>query len=183
LDGPVARTPGIDLAPARTRWAALPGDLAVLPFKSARIVIYKKARRLELYDGSTLVKSYPIGLGRQPEGAKLEKGEGRTPEGQYYICSRIPSQFRFFLGINYPNADDALKGEQANLIDGDQRRRIVQAERNRVTPPWDTAMGGAIGIHVGGAADWTAGCIALTNEAIEELYVATAYWTPVTIKP
>lgn len=174
-----------DLKAAQARLQILLGEGEKLPLESPRIIVHKSERRLALYSGDRFVKEYKIGLGHSPTGHKLRQGGGQTPEGQYYICTRVdPSRIAVFMGINYPNAIDAGLAFDEGIIDQEQHDAIVGAEANRETPPWDTRMGGAIGIHGSGShADWTLGCIALENKDVEEIWVATRHWTPVEVRP
>ena len=137
-----------------------------------RVVIAKADRTLTLYRGAHVLRTYRIALGWNPEGPKEEEGDGRTPEGVYVIDSRnAQSAFHRSLHISYPNADD--------------RRR---AARRRVRP------GGAIMIHglpnglaaLGSAhrlRDWTAGCIAVTDDEIEEIWRMVPNGTRIEIRP
>jgi murein L,D-transpeptidase YafK len=137
-----------------------------------RVVIEKTAHRLSIYIGGRLLKTYKVGLGPNAKGPKEREGDGRTPEGTYVIDSRKQdSAFHRALHISYPNNED--------------RRR---ARRLGVAP------GGAIMIHglpngmgaIGKAhliRDWTQGCIAVTNEEIEEIWRVVPNGTRVEIKP
>ncbi len=88
------------------------------------------------------------------------------------------------MGLSYPNSADAEIALQKGIIRESDVLQIRNAEKARVGPPWKTAMGGEIGIHGGGTrSNWTEGCIALENEAIEEIWLATAKGTRVEIKP
>ncbi|MHC4666330.1 MAG: L,D-transpeptidase family protein [Planctomycetota bacterium] len=155
------------------------------PLPNPSIVINKEERRLYLYSSSQIVRSYPIGLGSQPVGDKLRHGDGRTPEGQYYICVKNPnSRYYLSLGLSYPNVEDAHRGLRAGLISGEQYQKIAQATTDTETPPWDTPLGGEIFIHGrASAGDWIRGCIALADRDIQELYDAVAVGTPVLIQP
>lgn len=154
-----------------------------LPLAGVHIVIRKGERRLELCDADRVIKSFPIALGGNPSGQKEREGDGRTPEGTYRLCARVnPSRYHLFLGLSYPNTDDAARG--ADALSDDERRAIEQADAKGGKPPWNTALGGAVGIHGGGThRDWTHGCIALANRDIEELYTAVTDGTDVTILP
>ncbi len=151
----------------------------------SRLVVIKSGRLLTLFVGDVPVKEYAIGLGTAPTGDKEREGDRRTPEGEFYLCYRNPtSRFHRFLGISYPSSDDADRGLRQGLISRDQYRAITTAHAARRQPPWDTPLGGEVGIHGGGSGlDWTWGCIALENAAIEELDRALPTGTRVTIQP
>lgn len=153
--------------------------------RNPRIVVSKARRLLELYSGERLLRSYRIGLGFSPEGDKEVEGDGRTPEGEFYVFVKNPrSSFYLSLGVSYPAPDDAERGLRAGLISRAQRDAIVAAHRARRTPPQTTRLGGQIFIHGNGASsDWTLGCVALEDEDMKELYDAVGTGAPVTILP
>lgn len=139
---------------------------------SRLIKIYKDERRLEYWNNDELVKTYRVGLGFSPKGAKIREGDGRVPEGEYYICTKNEqSKFTLFMGLSYPNALDAERGLRDGLINQEQHDKIVEAINNHLRPDWETDLGGKIGIHGKGSAfDWTAGCVALDDEDIVDLW-------------
>lgn len=136
------------------------------------IRIFKRDRRLEFWKDDELLRSFKISLGFTPEGEKIRDGDGRTPEGSYYICTKNPvSKFTLFLGISYPNIEDAKRGLNEGLITQSTFEFIKASIENRKRPCWDTELGGKIGIHgMGSSRDWTAGCIALEDEEIKWLW-------------
>jgi len=162
--------------------ARLEAEGLTIPLEDPRIIVRKQERMLELLDGETGVRTYPIALGGNPIGHKERSGDGRTPEGTYYLCTRVnPSQFHLFMGISYPSPDDA---QGRSEVSDSTRRAIERAWHQRESPPWNSALGGAIGIHGGGdRGDWTLGCIAVANQAVEELWLLTRLGTPVVIEP
>jgi murein L,D-transpeptidase YafK len=144
------------------------------------LVVYKGAHRLEVYEGAVLAKTYRIAIGAGGAGPKRWEGDQRTPEGVYRIASRHRSrQFHRFLNVSYPNVQD--------------RKRYRELEE-RGEIPEGRGIGGAIGIHgepsdvFGSIAealglDWTAGCIAVSNDEIEELYRVVIPNAVVEIRP
>lgn len=150
-----------------------------------RIVIHKSKRRLELFDGRRRVRSYAIVLGFTPKGDKEREGDGRTPEGDFYIFIKNPtSKFHLSLGVSYPDRSDAARGLAGSLITREEHDAIVKAQNDRSMPPQKTALGGEIYIHGGGiASDWTEGCIAMKNGDIEELYALVGTGAAVKIVP
>ena len=139
------------------------------------IKVYKGKRKLEFWQDEIIKNRFTISLGFSPEGNKLRDGDGRTPEGEYYICTKNPqSKFTLFLGISYPNIGDALRGLADGLISQEEFTQIKTSIEGRKRPTWETALGGKIGIHgMGNSRDWTAGCIAMEDEDIRWLWDQT----------
>jgi len=163
---------------------------AALSLVEPHVVVIKSKRRLYLFDGPTLIRTYAIGLGPQPAGPKHRLGDGRTPEGMYRICTKKrESEHYRFLGISYPGAGDARFGLAAGLLTTGEVRAILEADVRGRCPPWTTPLGGGIGLHGGGAhradgsLDWTAGCIALDDADVSELFDVLRLGDPVEILP
>jgi murein L,D-transpeptidase YafK len=167
------------------RHTATPTQSPLLKLTSPRIVVKKAERRLFLYDGRKLVKTYRVGLGLSPKGDKVRQGDRRTPEGDFYVFTRNDkSAFYLSLGVSYPNAAHADRGLRDGLISKSQHDAILRALKSKKTPPQNTALGGDIYIHGRGASsDWTWGCVALEDNDIRELFNVTTVGTPVTILP
>ncbi|HKR15530.1 MAG TPA: L,D-transpeptidase family protein [Pyrinomonadaceae bacterium] len=155
------------------------------PIDKPRIVVYKKERKLELYSGEKLLKTYRVGLGFSPVADKQREGDGATPEGDFYVfVKNNKSAYYLSLGVSYPNVEDAQRGLRDGLITKAQYDSIVDAQRRKAAPPQYTKLGGLIYIHGHGAgSDWTLGCVALENEHMKELFDSVSVGTPVTIKP
>lgn len=147
------------------------------------IRVEKSRRRLLLLRDGQPVREYPVIIGRCPEGHKVREGDRRTPIGSYYLCYRNPdSRFHLFMGLSYPNERDARAGLSEGVIDREKYEEIAAAIARRQRPDWYTPLGGEVGIHGGGInRPGTAGCIALRDEDIEELWGATEIGTPVEI--
>ncbi len=134
--------------------------------KVTRIQVFKEGRVLQLIHNKTLLRSYSFELGFTPVGHKEIEGDGKTPEGVYYIDRKNPnSRFHLSIGISYPNARD-------------YRRAAALGKR----------PGGDIFIHGTptnflGQDDWTWGCIAVTNKEMEEIYSMVTERTPIVIYP
>lgn len=119
-----------------------------------------------------------VSLGRGGISPYKRQGDRITPLGEYRI-SRVSSEspFHVFFGLNYPNLDQAMKALQDGVISPGQFGAIRRALAQNQEPPQDTALGGYIGIHGVGAGspeihknfNWTSGCVALTNEQIDDL--------------
>jgi murein L,D-transpeptidase YafK len=136
------------------------------------IVIEKKARRLTLYHLGRPMRTYQVALGRQPVGDKLSAGDRRTPEGLFSIEDRNPnSRYHLSLRISYPDAAHRARAEALGVSPGGDI--MIHGLPNGQ---------GRIGARHR-AYDWTNGCVALTDEEIEELWSTVPIGTPVEIKP
>jgi murein L,D-transpeptidase YafK len=137
-----------------------------------RIVVEKSARKLSIFAGDKQLKSYRVALARNPIGAKEEEGDMKTPEGLYWIDWRNPeSDYHLSLHVSYPSEEDNARAAKRGVNAGFDI--MVHGIRNG---------GGWIGAFHR-THDWTAGCIALSDEEIEELYRVTPDWTPIEIRP
>ncbi len=130
------------------------------------IQVNKSDRMMYLFHGDKLLKSYEFALGFAPVGHKEFEGDGKTPEGLYYISHKNPnSNYHLSLRISYPNEADIAFAEAAGK-----------------------EPGGDIFIHGGPnkpvtRRDWTWGCIALTDREIEMVYAMVKPGTPINILP
>jgi murein L,D-transpeptidase YafK len=137
-----------------------------------RVLIEKSARRMTLLDHARVVKRYRISLGTNPIGPKEREGDGRTPEGLYTIDSRNAySKFHLALHVSYPNAADRARARRLHVRPGGEI--MIHGVPNR----W-RAVGAAIQLT-----DWTAGCIAVSNKDIEEIWRAVPNGAVVEIRP
>jgi murein L,D-transpeptidase YafK len=151
------------------------------------IEIWKAQRTLQLRRGDSLIGQFRVALGQQPRYGKETQGDGRTPVGRYYISDKnAGSRFHRFLGISYPNVDDAERGYRRRLIDANEWADIFFANLRGDAPPSRTVLGGRVGIHGYGGRpylpiDWTEGCIAVSDDDIEFIYDRVSVGTPVII--
>ena len=147
-----------------------PTPLPALPAQIDRIVVEKTARRMSIYLGSQKIREYPIALGFAPTGDKVREGDGRTPEGSFKINRRNPqSAFTLSLGLDYPLPADIQRAKQGGYSAGGDI--FIHGQPNKVPD----------GMKVKG--DWTAGCIALTNTQMPEIWAITPIGTVVEILP
>ncbi len=170
--------PSVQLPPTNFPPEALPtpSPAPVLPLPpdavADRVQIRKAARELTLYWGGAALRTYGVALGANPDGHKEIEGDGRTPEGRYSISGRnSQSKFHLALRVSYPSAID--------------RARAAKLGKS---------PGGDIMIHglpngygfIGSAhrlRDWTVGCIAVTDEEIEEIWRVVPDGCVVDIEP
>lgn len=173
----------INLGEAESRLRARLGELP--DPAQIRLVISKSERTATVFDGDRAVATYPVALGTKPTGHKQREGDGRTPEGTYRVCTRLDkSRYHLFLGLSYPGPDDAQRGLAEGVITQRTLDNIVAADTNATAPPWEPPLGGAVGLHGGGTgSDWTLGCIAFENDAIEEIWLLTQMGTLVEVRP
>src|SRR5258705_6746987 len=100
------------------------------------IMIRKKARKLELFEGDKLVKKYNMVLGFSPSGDKSVDGDGRTPEGDFYVFTKNDqSSYYLSLGLSYPNVQDAKRGLSERLITREEYDQIIDAISRKQMPP------------------------------------------------
>ncbi|MDB6083291.1 MAG: L,D-transpeptidase [Gammaproteobacteria bacterium] len=150
------------------------------------VIIRKTARRLVLSTAGG-ERGYAVALGKNWAADKAVEGDHATPTGEFYVCAKNPrSKFFLSLCLSYPNAEDARRGLTAGLISPAEHAQILEAIRLRRVPPQHTRLGGEIYIHGRGAAataveDWTRGCIALDDAAMQEVYDGVSIGTPVHI--
>jgi murein L,D-transpeptidase YafK len=152
------------------------GGISRLPAQSAtkvdRIVIEKNKRTLILMEGKKTLKKYKVALGGQPVGAKDRQGDHKTPEGIYSVDAKNPnSQFYKALHLSYPNQADRANARKLGVSPGGD------VEIHGLGAKW-----GWIGARHS-LTDWTDGCIALTNEEIDEIYPLIKVGTLVEIRP
>ena len=150
------------------------------------IEIWKHNRLMELRQGGGTVRRFHVALGYSPEFNKRIQGDARTPVGHYRVCEkREETQFHRWLGINYPNLDDAERGYVERMISANEWVDIFLTNLRGGMPTASTALGGRLGIHgLGGrrrSGDWTHGCIAVSDEEIEFLYAHVPVGTVVII--
>jgi murein L,D-transpeptidase YafK len=154
--------------------AAAPATAAARPatVKADLIVVDKTRRVLSLYAKKKPIKTYRIALGGNPIGHKEQEGDSRTPEGRYVIDAKNPwSSFHLSLRVSYPDRNDRAAAKKKGVSPGGQI--MIHG-----TPEYLSALQ-ATGI----LRDWTAGCIAVTNAEIEEIYRMVDAGTPILIKP
>ncbi len=135
-----------------------------------RIVVQKAARRMMLFKGDEMLREYRIALGYAPLGSKERQGDGRTPEGLFKVDRRNDrSAYHLSLGINYPRPED-----------------IARATKGGYSPGGDIFFHGQPNALPDGAVipgDWTAGCLALSDAEMREIWGVVPIGTVVEILP
>ena len=145
----------------------LSGGLIAEPSKATRIHVDKSERTLKLIHEGQPFRSYPVALGDSPRGHKLYEGDERTPEGLYLIDGRNPnSDYHLSLSISYPN-----------------RRDVARAQSKGLDPGGQIMIHGTPDGRARRRADWTDGCIAVSNAAMEEIWRLVDEGTLIEISP
>jgi murein L,D-transpeptidase YafK len=130
------------------------------------IVVNKTSRKMYLLHQEEILKDYKVDLGFAPDGAKQIEGDGKTPTGTYLIDRRNPnSAFHLSLGISYPNAQDVATAKALGKKPGGEIFIHGQPNRKKMRK-----------------SDWTAGCIAVKNNEIEEIYAMVRNGTVITLR-
>ena len=137
------------------------------------VLVSKRERKLYLYEGDKVVKSYPVSLGKQPDGQKIREGDSRTPEGLYTLDWRNPnSKFFRSIHVSYPNVSQKRNAKEAGVDPGGAIMIHGQpndwAERIQLTFAHK---------------DWTEGCIAVENQDMLEIWDLVRDGTPIKINP
>jgi murein L,D-transpeptidase YafK len=140
--------------------------------KADRVLVLKGKRELQLLRGEVTLKSYPIALGSHPKGPTRRVGDGKTPEGVYVIDGRLThTPYRLALHISYPNDADRMRARAAHVSPGSSILIHGMPARFGRTDP------------VRFFKDWTNGCVAVGNIAIEEIWDAVDDGTLIEIRP
>jgi hypothetical protein len=161
-----------------------------LPLKDPRLEVSCFRFAVELWDGDTLVKRYEAGFGRSPVCGRVGKDLASTPMGEYEVIRKeiredILNRGSRFLQLDYPNSGDAQRGLESGILARDEYERIVAADRAGDPPPYDTALGGPLGIQGNyfffRERHYTDGSVAISNADINELFDHVPIGTPVII--
>ena len=135
-----------------------------------RILIEKEARRMTVWQRDGNPRVMRIALGFAPDGDKVKQGDGKTPEGIFKVDRRNDrSKFTLSLGLDYPRPEDRARARRQGVDPGGDI--MIHGQPNQV----------AEGFKVRG--DWTAGCVAVTNDEIRELFAHTRIGTEVEVRP
>jgi hypothetical protein len=169
-----------------------PPDPRTLPCERVvALAVRKRERTLTARCAEGGVRELPIALSREPYGAKRARGDRRSPEGDYHIAGKPrPSRFHLFIPIDYPSRDDADAGLAEGRISPQEHGAILRAHAAGRLPPQDTALGGWVGLHGEGPRwrgdahlDWTDGCFAIEDDAIDWIAAHASIGTPIRIDP
>lgn len=145
-------------------------DLPPLVGTVERIIVQKAARRMMLFQGGDVARTYRIALGFAPLGTKERQGDGRTPEGRFKIDRRNEnSAYHLSLGINYPRPEDRKRAAAEGYSPGGD---IFFHGQPNALPDGAVVPG-----------DWTAGCMALTDAEMREIWNVVPLGTVVEILP
>jgi len=137
------------------------------------IVVEKKKRTMYLYRDNKLQFSLPVSLGKNPAGPKEKKGDNKTPEGAFWISRKLCSaKYYRSLCISYPREEDKKRAEKKGVSPGSNITIHAQ-------PTWNAD---GRGDKYTLAHNWTQGCVAVTNDAMKQLWYAVHEGTPIVIR-
>ena len=140
--------------------------------KADLVVVHKAARRLDLYRSGVLLKSYAVSLGTQPVGPKWREGDGRTPEGVYRIDYRkADSSFHRALHISYPEPKDIAAARSSGVSPGGLV--MIHGTKNGLSQRGVEKL----------PSDWTDGCVAVTDQDIDEIWRRVPVGTKIILVP
>jgi len=148
------------------------------------IVFDKSSHHLELWQFGIKTHTFIVSAG-YGVGDKEVEGDYKTPEGEFYVCKKVPnSTYYLGIGVSYPAIEDAKRGLATGLISPKQYNGILNANNAGTTPNWYTALGGEIEFHGNRQpTDATRGCIGMRNEDITILYHQVSVGDRIWIKP
>lgn len=136
------------------------------------VKVEKSKRLMYLLDDTAVVKIYPIALGGNPVGHKTQEGDERTPEGNYTLdYIKEDSSFYRAMHISYPNQQDIAQAEDRGVSPGGFI--MIHGQKNGLG--WLSGLAQKI--------DWTNGCIAITNQHMDEFLTLVKVGTPILIEP
>ena len=147
--------------------------LSAFAFEKADLVIVHKSKtRIYLLNDNKVFKSFRIALGANPKGHKQQEGDERTPEGRYILdYKKSDSAFYKAIHISYPNKDDIKRARELGVDPGGQI--MIHGQKNQLSKVSFTRQ----------SRNWTDGCIAVTNSAMDEIWDHVDAGTPIIIKP
>ncbi|BBO66927.1 transpeptidase [Desulfosarcina alkanivorans] len=162
-----------EVAELKETVAALEAKVFAVRMEPAdKVLIEKQARQLTLIAKGEVIKTYTIALGGNPVGPKEREGDNKTPEGIYFIDSRNGnSGYHLSLHISYPNELDSMRARDRGVRPGGDI--MIHGIKNGFSPVGTS--------HA--ESDWTQGCIAVTNQEMEEIYKLVPDGTLVEITP
>jgi murein L,D-transpeptidase YafK len=155
----------------RSTYTAPAGARNELP-QATRVVVRKAERKLELLQGTEVLRSYRIALGLQPTGHKERSGDFRTPEGSYRLTRRnARSDFFLSIQVSYPSDADVRKAKRNGWDPGGSIMIHGLPNRLKHDPAYYQQR------------DWTDGCIAVSNSDMVEIWLLTQNDIPIDILP
>ncbi|WP_341662068.1 L,D-transpeptidase family protein [Vibrio sp.] len=154
---------------AITVWSLIFASISVAQVDLVKVD--KSKRRMYLIDDHQIIREFRIALGKSPKGHKRQEGDQRTPEGRYYLDFIIDeSEFYRSIHISYPNRNDIDYAATRRIKPGGNIK--IHGLRNGETRPANFVQ----------SFDWTNGCIAITNEEMDELLTLVQPGTPIDIQ-
>jgi murein L,D-transpeptidase YafK len=139
--------------------------------KVDKVLVIKSKREMYLLKNGEIIRTYKIALGDHPEGHKLREGDEKTPEGNYLLDWRNSKSVCYkSIHISYPDKTDIETAKKSGVSAGGDI--MIHGLH-----PSNQYLGD---LHI--ATDWTNGCIAVTNEEMDEIWSCVRYGTPIEIE-
>lgn len=137
-----------------------------------RVLVIKSQRTLYLLRDGEPYRSYPVSLGSVPRGHKQRAGDERTPEGLYWLADKNPnSPFYRSIRISYPDAQDRARAQKLGVDPGND----IMIHGQPLESPWP--------VEVSLMFNWTDGCIAVSNAAMDDIWTQVSAGTLIEIRP
>jgi len=140
--------------------------------KADSVLVIKSESKLYLMKNGILLKKYHVAFGANPKGHKQQEGDERTPEGKYFLdYKKKNSSFYKAIHISYPNNEDKRRAKEKGVSPGGQI--MIHGQKNDFG--WLSFITQRF--------NWTDGCIAVSNDDMDEIWNAVDIGTPIEIKP
>ena len=151
---------------------AIGDELASGPDQADSVLVVKSERKLYLMKAGRVLRAFDVSLGLMPTGPKRREGDFRTPEGHYRLETRNPNSDYFLsIKVSYPDDSDRARARASGVDPGGQI--MIHGLPNEPHYDWKHYQG----------ADWTDGCIAVSNSDMVDIWLMTRESTPIEIRP
>jgi len=135
-----------------------------------RVFVDKSDRVLQLMSNDKVIRSYRIALGDSPTGHKQQEGDQRTPVGVYTLDYKNENSIAHrSIHISYPNIEDTARAKSLGVSPGGDI--MIHGQMNGF---------GHLG-WLNQQRDWTDGCIAVTNDEMDNIMAAVTIGTSIEI--
>lgn len=148
-------------------------DFDIEPVKADSVLVKKSEKALYMFKEGKLLKRFNVVFGPRPKGHKIMEGDDRTPEGDYTLdFKNAKSNFYKSIRVSYPNEADRERARRINVQPGGNI--MIHGSKNS----WSAKTAARSRKF-----NWTDGCIALSNNDMDEFWEAIEIGTPIRIEP